>query len=146
MTIKLYKNLSENNVLNKNIDQLGNNLTGTLREDCSVIDPVFRIAGFTGFNLKQANYAYISEFGRYYYINNIVCLTNNLYELHLHVDVLKTYASQIRKCNAVISRQEHTRDLYLNDGVFKTRAFPQLEVIQFGGGFTDYNYIFTCAG
>ena len=40
MTIKLYNNLSDKIVVDKKITQLGTDLTGTLRENCSVIDPV----------------------------------------------------------------------------------------------------------
>lgn len=146
MTIKIYKNLSENNVLDKNITQLGNDLTGTLREACSIIDPVIKIEDYTNFNIKNANYLYITEFGRYYYINNIVTITDKIFELHCHVDVLKTYSSSIRGCNAVVARQEHQYNLYLQDAVFKTKAFPHVQIKQFPSGFSDFNFIFTVAG
>lgn len=146
MTIKIYKNLSDTNVLDKNITQLGSDLTGYLKEDCSIIDPVITIEDFTSFNIQQANYAYITEFGRYYYINNIVVLSNELFELHMHVDVLKTYASGIRSNSAVISRQEKQYNLYLQDGVFKTYANPHYEIRQFPSGFSGYHFIFSVAG
>lgn len=146
MTIKIYKNLSDNNVLDKDITQLGSDLTGTLRETCSVIDPVIKIEVFTGFDITQANYAYVAEFGRYYYINNIVCITDKIFELHMHVDVLKTYASGIRANTAVISRQESQYNLYLQDGVFKTYANPHYEIRKFPSGFSGYHFIFSVAG
>ena len=146
MTIKIYKNLSDNNVLDKNITQMGSNLTGTLKEECSIIDPVITIEDFTSFDIKSANYAYITEFGRYYYINNIICITDKLFELHMHVDVLKTYASEIRSNSAVISRQESQYNLYLQDGVFKTYANPHYEIKKFPSGFSGYHFIFSVAG
>jgi hypothetical protein len=145
MTLKLYKNLSDKNVVSKNITQLGSDITGTLREDCSIIDPVITIQSVTGFSLQNCNYAYISEFGRYYYINNIVC-TGKLFELHMHVDVLKTYASEIRSNTAVISRQENKYNLYLQDGVFKTYANPNFEITQFPSGFTSDHFVLAVAG
>lgn len=146
MTIKIYKNLSDNNVLDKNITQLGSDLTGTLKESCSIIDPVITIEDFTSFDIQTANYAYITEFGRYYYINNIICITDKLFELHMHVDVLKTYASEIRSNSAVISRQERQYNLYLQDGVFKTYANPHYEIKKFPSGFSGYHFIFSVAG
>lgn len=146
MTIKIYKNLSDNNVLDKNITQLGSDLSGTLRETCSVIDPVIKIEDFTGFDITKANYAYVAEFERYYYINNIVCITDKIFELHMHVDVLKTYASGIRSNKAVISRQENQYNLYLQDGVFKTYANPHYEIRKFPNGFSGYHFIFSVAG
>lgn len=144
MILKLYKNISEKNVVDKDITELAV-ITGTLRDDCSIINPVIMIEDTAGFDLKYTNYAYIEEFGRFYYINNIVC-KNNLFELQMHVDVLKTHANGIRNNNAVISRQQHRYNLYLQDGVFKTYAYPHIEIKQFPNGFTDYNFIFSVAG
>ena len=142
MTIKLYNNYSDNNVLDKSITQVGSDITGTLREDCSVINPVIAIEGLTDLTV---NYAYITEFGRYYFINNIVC-KGKLYELQMHVDVLKTYASGIRGNNAVIARQQNEYNLYLQDGVFKTEAIPHYEIRKFPSGFSGYEFVLCVAG
>ena len=70
MTIRLYNNVSDKNVVDKQLTQVGNDITGTLRDDCSVVDPVIAIEGIAA-NINGVNYAYIPEFNRYYYINNI---------------------------------------------------------------------------
>lgn len=145
MTIKFYKNLSEKNHLDKDITQMGTDVTGTLREECSIVDPVIKIESFTSFDLTQCNYAYITEFGRYYFINNIV-LKGNLYELHMHVDVLSTYKDVIRSNSGVVSRQQKKYNLYLQDGNFKTYAFPHIQVIQFPSGFSSFNFVLSVAG
>ena len=142
MTIKLYKNYSDNNVLDKTITQVGSDITGTLREDCSVINPVIAIEGLSDLSV---NYAYITEFGRYYFINNIVC-KGKLFELQMDVDVLKTYASGIRGNNAVIARQQNEYNLYLQDGVFKTEAIPHYEIRKFPSGFSSYEFVLCVAG
>lgn len=145
MTIKLYNNLSDKIVVDKNITQLGTDLTGTLRENCSVIDPVIKVEGIVGSNLPATNYAYISEFARYYYITNIVCV-GNLFELHMHVDVLMSYRGDIRTNSAVVSRQEKQYNLYLQDGVFKEQANPHYEIKKFPSGFTSFNFILAISG
>lgn len=144
MTIKLYINRSDKNVLDKNITQVGSDITGTLRDDCSVVDPVIKVEGLAA-NITGVNYAYIQEFNRYYYINNITC-SGPFFELQMHVDVLKTYAQEIRENRAVISRQQNKYNLYLQDGVFKTEAFPHIQVAQFPTGFDSFNFVFTVAG
>ena len=145
MTIKFYKNLSDKLVVDKDISQIGSDITGTLREGCSIIDPVIKFESSVGEHLTDCNYAYISEFGRYYFINNIKCV-GNLFEVHMHVDVLKTYAAGIRSNSAVVARQESAYNLYLQDGVFKTYSQPHYEVKQFDGGFTDFEFVFSVAG
>ena len=144
MTIKLYNNLSDKIVVDKNITQQGSDVTGTLREDCSIIDPVIKMSAI-GTYLLESNYAYITEFGRYYYITNIVCV-GDLFEVHMHVDVLMSFRGDIRTNNAVISRQERNYNLYLQDGVFKTYSQPHYEIKQFGTGFTDFQFVFCVAG
>lgn len=142
MTLRLYKNKSDKNVVSKTITQSGSDILGTLREDCSIINPVISIQGLT--DLK-VNYAYIPEFGRYYYINNIVC-KGKLYELHMHVDVLMSFGTEILDNTAVISRQQSMYNLYLQDGVFKTYADNHYQIKQFPSGFNTQQFIFSVAG
>lgn len=146
MNLVLYSNTSDNNVVSKSITQL-KSMTGTLREACSITDPVIKVEGLTASQLKSANYAYISDFGRYYFITNIICV-GLLYEIHMHVDVLMSYASGIRSQTAVISRQQNKNlyNLYLQDGVFKTYANPNYQIKQFPNGFDTQQFIFCVAG
>ena len=146
ITIKAYKNLSENNVVDKNITQLGNDMTGTLKDNCSIIDPVILVEGIEGGNISNLNYIYIPSFNRYYYVNNIEIEGTHLFVLYCHVDVLKTFASGIRSNNAVISRQEKAYNLYLPDGAFKTYANPHYQIVKFPSGFSGYHYVLTVAG
>jgi len=144
MNISLYTNLSDKNVMDKVLYHNAD-ITGTLREDCSIINPVIKLENMTATQLKECNYCYIPDFGRYYYINNIVC-KNKLYELTMHVDVLTSFKDGIRANDAVISRQENNYNLYLQDGVFKTYANPHYEIKQFPAGFSGYHFIFSVAG
>lgn len=145
MTLKLYTNSSDRNHLDKIISQQGSDITGTLRENCSVVDPVIKIESINNFNIASCNYAYITEFGRYYYITNIVCV-GKLYELHMHCDVLMSFKSQIRGNSAVIARNESTYNLYLADGVFKTYANPHYQIKKFPSGFSGFHYVLTISG
>lgn len=145
MTIRFYKNYSEKNHLDKDITQMGDDISGTLRDDCSIINPVIKIEAFTGFDITSCNYAYIVEFNRYYFINNIRCI-GKLFELDMHVDVLSTYKDEIRANKAVVSRQEKRYNLYLQDGNFKTYAFPHMQVEQFPSGFDAFNLILSVSG
>lgn len=143
MNIKFYTNLSEKNSVNKNITLL-NDFTGTLREESSIIDPVFTITSIS--NLATCNYAYIPDFGRYYFINNIKCLRNNYYQVSMHVDVLMTYKDQILANSAIIERNETQYDLKINDGLFKTQQNPRIAQFEFPNGFTNWDFVLAVAG
>lgn len=144
MTINLFQNNSDANVVSKSLTAKGT-VTGTLREGCSVIDPVIKIEGISGSDLPYLNYLEIVEFGRYYYIRDIV-LVGNLFEVHCHIDVLETYKDQIKPLQAIIARNSEQYNLYLQDGLIKEYANPHIQIKQFPGAFTEYEYIFSVCG
>lgn len=148
MKLKVYKNTSDNKVVSKSISQIGDDINGTLRAPSSIIDPVIVIDKPTGFTIAQANYAFIDEFDRYYYINDIVVISNDLIELHMHVDVLHTYAAGIRSNTAVVGRQQQKAnyDLLLSDGTFKVKANPHFQIDKFPSGFSGHHYVLLVAG
>ena len=144
MTIKLYTNISETNALNKTLTELVA-LTGTLREESSILDPVILMSDIDLY-VGAANYAYIEEFNRYYFITNIDAVRNNLWRLSFHVDVLYTYREQIKNNYAIVERNETEYDLKLNDGLFKTQQNPRIAQFPFPAGFTTWNFVLAVAG
>lgn len=144
MTLTLYSNASEYAALDKELTQVLS-LTGTLREESSIIDPVILVEGL-GEHVTEINYAYIPEFGRYYFITNIESVRADLWRLSFHVDVLHTYADSIRENSGIIERNEFSYDLQLNDGLFKTRQNPRIAQYPFPSGFNTWNFVLAVAG
>lgn len=115
MTIQLYNNTSETNKVGKALSALST-VTGTLREETSILTPSIEISAS---GLGNANYAYISDFGRFYFITDIVSVRNGLWRVSMKCDVLETYKSQIYENDCVLSRQENLFNLYLKDDMSK---------------------------
>ena len=65
MTIKLYTNTSPANFVTKTITQVGTDISGTLRAESSIINPVIMIESSTA--PATANYLYVSSFARRQY-------------------------------------------------------------------------------
>lgn len=95
-------------------------LTGTLRNTSSVVDPVI-IIDQSASKLALCNYISIPTFGRYYFITDVIALSDNLCEVHGHCDVLSTYKTGIRSNRAIIGRsaQEGNWNLFLTDPMMK---------------------------
>ncbi len=144
MTINFYVNQSEKNRLDKTLTSAFD-LNGELKEDCSIIDPVIKVVADVS-SMSSVNYMYIASFGRYYFINNVISINNEICEVHAHVDVLSTYKDEIRAQRAVVSRQEKKWNLYLNDGVFKTYQNPYIITKAFSSGFTSQHFVLSIAG
>lgn len=147
MIINLYKYKSPNIYINKELESIAS-YEGTLKDATSVLTPSFDIV--TNANLSQANYCYIPELHRYYYITEIVSVRNNLWKLACHVDVLMTYKPQILAHEAIIARQEREWNVLLNDGqTFKVQQNSDIIVKEFTGGtdsFSGGSYVMMLRG
>ena len=133
-------------------------LTGEMKENTSVIDPVVIIQsnenymfGYTDENNVYhhgCNYFSIPAFNRYYFLINIVVLETGLYEIHGHVDVLMSFRNDIRKQTAIIRRQETASayNLYINDNSLKSYQNPHVITKGFNSGFNGFSYILAVAG
>lgn len=146
MTFTLMNNSSENNAVTKSVTTL-QTLTGTLKNATSILEPSIIVTGLISTIITMCNYAYIPEFGRYYFVKDIKSIKNDVWEISCHVDVLATYAAQIREQKAVIKRQEHKYNLYLDDGIFKTYQNPDIITKNFPSGFgSTKKFILAVAG
>ena len=76
--------------------ELTDSRTVTLKESCSQDNPVFICTG------NNFNYNYCQWDGKYYFINDIVSLRNNLIEIHCEIDVLATYKASIQATTAYV--------------------------------------------
>lgn len=142
-TVKLQNNTSEANKLVKNVSDVLS-VTGTLKEGTSVIDPVIMVE--TDTPPVGVNYMTIDTFGRKYFIKDIKNVNNKLWEIYGHVDVLYTYANQIKACSGVVAKQENNYNLYLNDTDYKCYSDPYVETMAFPSGFNTYQFVLACVG
>ena len=112
MTAILYNNVSDSREINKNLTELST-INITLYLDTNVATPVFKVKNF----INNANYMYVPDLHRYYYINNYT-LSNQCVYLHCSVDVLVTYKTEILNSECLISRSEND----YNDNIVDTLA------------------------
>lgn len=129
--VKLQENVSPSNFVHKEITDIAT-ATGTLREGTSIIDPQILIESQLDSDiLGRVNYAYIQDFHRYYYINNIELDINGLWLFDMNVDVLMSYETQIRNQKAIVARQYEKYNMYLDDGWFMAYQNPEILVQHF---------------
>lgn len=135
-------NSSDNNYLYKSLSTI-RTVSGDLKKGTSILNPTIL---FSGSIPNGCNYLHIPEFNRYYFVNDIRAITNNMFEISAHVDVLQTYASNLENCEGIVARNENEWNLYIDDGSFKVYSNPQLALKNFTGGFSGYSYVMAIAG
>ena len=104
-TISLFKTGSENSRVVKTLTD-EKQLSGELRNQTSVLNPSIRIESAD--NISIYNYAYIPEFGRYYYITDIVSVRTNCWTVSLRCDVLMSYKDEIQGLNVILDNTQET--------------------------------------
>lgn len=145
MNLTLYFNASERKVVGKSLQSLGN-VTGVLKGDASVMNPVFVLESDDNY-LSGVNYLYWQETGRYYYIDDIQVLTGGRMLFYCSVDVLQSFATQIKAQTAIVDKQQNDANMYFNDGSFVRDTREFYTVKSFQNGFNDNGeYILITAG
>lgn len=142
MLLTLYKTNDEPSKLVKNL-RANNNIVGWLRDDCDIMNPVIEVEYDD--SILSYNYAHLNVLNRYYYIQNMTISKKRII-LHLHEDVLMTYASQIKGCYAHIIRT-NSGDAYIIDNMIAKTAQVQVETRKLGQGFNQASqFLLTIGG
>lgn len=142
-TITFGSTSSEKRALTKHVNTTLS-ATGVLRNESSVINPTILVQASAG-TLAGCNYMEIGEFGRKYFITDVVSVSDKLSMVSGHCDVLSTYASQIRQNQAILSRSANNWNLYLNDGSFKVTNKTRVSCQKFPVSFTPQSSIIMVA-
>lgn len=144
MDIIFYNNASEDNRLTKTITQISTG-SGTLREPCNMVDPSILIAVS---DVSNINYAYIADFGRYYFIRKITVDREGVYRIDLHVDVLMSNKTALLTCKGIINSSTSINgNRYLNSNTWVRTEKDKTDIVQFPSGISDDgNFILITAG
>lgn len=145
MVLELYYNASDNRCIKKNLlEKISFDVT--LREESSIINPIILLKN--SLSLRY-NYAYIPEFKRYYYINNIESVRNDLWSIEMKVDPLMSFKADILSLKVVVDKQSdiNNGDEYIDDSSLVADNLMFNTVYNFSTGFNDNGeYILITAG
>lgn len=148
MTITFYRITDDKRQVSKTLNSTTKlkDSTGEIKSDCSVMNPRLEMSYDAA--LITANYMYIPDFGRYYFIDRIDTSAQRLF-IQGHIDVLQTYSEQIRDLTCVVARQEaeNKSNLYLNDEIWKNLQIRQAVPLAFPKSFDkDGSFVFVTGG
>ena len=140
--ITLYNNKSDNIVVSKNIVSI-KSISGTFFEPCDVQNAKIIVKYDTA--IFKANYFYISDFSRYYYVTNVTILDGRQVEITGHCDVLMSF--DVKKITGVVARQENNWNMYYSDSTVRQYAYTRTQIKKFPTKLpTSNQYIMTVAG
>lgn len=113
LDLYIYQSSAEINVVDKS-SKLAQilHITGILREGTTLVNPTIIVESST---IIRGNYAWIPQFERYYFIEDIVADHYNKWRIVLRCDVLMSYRDKIRQQTGFIARNEFEFNDYLID-------------------------------
>lgn len=103
----------------------GTTVTVTLKEPTSVLNPVFIISGY------NLSWNYIQWGVRYYYVDDIVIVHNNVAEYHCSSDPMATYKTDIGASSQFVLRADSAYDLFITDTKYPTKAETTVSNVPF---------------
>ena len=124
MNITVYKNASDPRTIGKSLSSVKSYSAAQWKEDTSIIEPSFILAYDA--TLLTANYLYVTELLRYYFIIDITMLAAKQVLIRCKCDVLQTYKTAILSLSVVVKRQENKYNLYMDDDKFIVKNTRQI--------------------
>lgn len=130
MNCILYYNQSQENKLNKVLTDKGTR-TILFLNGVDFLRPIITVKTLP----SDTNYCYIESLGRYYFIEEIRNLKNELFELSLKCDVLMTYKNDIEQSKAIII--ESTNEINVNNVDYIAEKNTHVNEIELENPFTE---------
>ncbi len=124
ITIDLYNVSDDNEKVNKTLGTAKEFTSSTIKEQTDVTNITLRIQ--TTDNLSGYNYAYVSEYGRYYFIDKIETTPTGYWVLSCRCDVLMSFKTQLLDLKGTVTRSESLYNGYLMDSQYKAYAYRQI--------------------
>lgn len=157
--VQFFKCSDDNRVVSKNLTAFPNNQYNNVipKGELNIMKPQLIVkvdSANIGELMGFANYMYIPELSRYYYIQDKSLLTGNRISLTGSIDVLMTYAAGIRNLNGTITRQENIGINDIVDSLLPLQNRKELAVVEFessefnitGANGSSYNFVLNVSG
>lgn len=142
--INTYTNKSDGRCTTKNLAPVKNNLSVVLKEPCDVLNPYIELDFFeTAINI---NYVDIPAFGRQYFADPPTLLNGNRVGFQLHVDVLSSNWSDLKKLKCHIERQENVNSPYITDTSLPVTTEKEIVRNKIGSIGNNKTYVITTTG
>ena len=102
MNIDLLKFVSDEKIMDKQFETIGENISCTPFENIDILNPKISLTYNT--NYLSANYVYIPLFNRYYKIIKPIVKVGERIDFECTVDALRSWKTAIEKCNITVLR------------------------------------------
>lgn len=138
MHIIFYNTSSDHNTINKSLSVVAE-VDANPVDPVDIISPNFKLGSISLESMKNANYAYIAEYHRYYYVSAPVTTNNKMFFVNMTVDPLMSFKNAIKNLKCIVDKiqAEGSYNLDYDDGSYINEAGRFLEIKVLPEGFND---------
>lgn len=126
MNAVLYKYNGLKNILNKEIKD-GVNAICCFKQSESVTNPSL-IFALENTKILDYNYLYLQELKRYYFVDSIEIIKNNVFCFNLKEDVLMSFKDSILKSECIITKSENPNSDFVNCNISQNETITEIVV------------------
>lgn len=154
MTINLYSTGDNPKTVTKTLTAISS-VQGRAAQPCNILHPELILSGDSTVNAINANYVYVPDFGRYYFVKDHTTDTAARIILSCEVDPLMSWAAGIKASKQLVTRSESVgMPTYTPDDQYLLKPNKDIKVIAFEGGYFNlenatqisYNFLLNVAG
>ena len=137
MTISLYSTGDNPKTVTKTLAAISS-VQGRATQPCNILRPELILSGDSAVNAINANYVYVPDFGRYYFVKDHTTDTAARIILSCEVDPLMSWDAGIRASKQLVTRSESVgKPTQVIDPNYTLESEKEMLVIQFEGA--DFN-------
>lgn len=145
MKVYIYKTESEKNKLNKTLE-LVKELEVKLLNNTEILKPFIEVTNISLDELTTANYMYIPDLNRYYFIDNMELMEGRRVYISGSVDVLMSYLESILNIRGTVKRAESLKNGYIIDENYKSVSYSQITTKRFPNSMNEDSFILMTVG
>lgn len=135
LTFNFMVNTSDDNYINKTLQGIMS-LAGVTKSPCSIENPVLSVKATS--SILNCNYVKIPEFGRSYFVKDIIARENGYFDIYCEVDVLESFKNVILNNPCIIEAAESSGyDDYLPHESFVSTVKHKTDIMNFPSGLND---------
>lgn len=138
-TVTLYSHKKRDNSTKRPTDS-GTTYNCVMKHGCGILNPSISLDLGLSTDPSNFNYAYISAFGRYYFIEEWY-FEERLWTAQLKVDVLATYKTQIGDANLYVLRSSAENNGRVIDTLYPTLTGCNFESTEHSNPWTGTTYV-----
>lgn len=156
ISLILYQCGDDDRVVRKKLENRHSFSKITLKEDCTITNPIFILGAVAGSDeaqdtvgwWRQFNYCYCPNFDRYYFIVDITFTQNRFVQIECASDVLMSFKEDILRSTQLVTRQEYKQQRYIPDTTLPIHAAVKTQITTFGNavGGIDYTLVLETVG